>query len=170
MGLGMAFSGIKPLTIVLVAALAVSGCSRQYDNQEPEYDPDEVFKPDIARLDSPNKGGSTIWDIFKPQNNDLKVSVNRYIWNASLEVLNFLPVQSVDPFTGVIVTGYGTPPGGGSAYRATVYVKDPALEARSLVVALQTRNGRPVSASTQRAVEDAILSRARQLRMADRRF
>ena len=95
--------------------------------------------------------------------------MNRHIWNASLDVLNFLPVQSVDPFTGVIVMGYGTPPGGGRAYRATVYISDPALEARSLKVAMQTRSG-PVSTATQRAVEDAILARARQLRQADSRF
>ena len=97
------------------------------------------------------------------------VAVNRYLWTASLDVLNFLPVQSVDPFTGVIVTGYGTPPGGGRAYRATIHVSDPALDARSLNVALQTRGG-PVSAETQRAVEDAILSRARQLRVSDSRL
>jgi len=59
------------------------------------------------------------------------VAVNRYIWNASLDVLSFLPIQSVDPFTGVIVTGFGTPPGGTRAYRATVLVNDPALDARS---------------------------------------
>ena len=84
-------------------------------------------------------------------------------------MLDFLPVQSVDPFSGVIVTGYGTPPGGGRAYRATVYIKDPALDARSLNVSIQTRGG-PVATGTQRAVEDAILTRARQLRTADRRF
>jgi len=81
-------------------------------------------------------------------------------------VLSFLPVQSVDPFTGVIVTGFGTPPGGNRAYRATVYITDPALDARSLNVALQSRSG-PVATETQRAIEDAILSRARQLRIAD---
>lgn len=97
------------------------------------------------------------------------VAVNRYLWAASLDVLNFLPIQSVDPFTGVIVTGFGTPPGGGRAYRATVYITDPALDARSLNVALQSRGG-PVSVETQRAVEDAILSRARQLRVADGRL
>jgi len=83
-----------------------------------------------------------------------------------LDVLSFLPVQSVDPFTGVITTGYGTPPGGARAYRATVYITDPALDARALNVALQSRNG-PVATETQRAVEDAILTRARQLRTAD---
>ncbi|MEM8981200.1 MAG: DUF3576 domain-containing protein, partial [Pseudomonadota bacterium] len=97
------------------------------------------------------------------------VRVNRYIWNASLDVLNFLPVESADPFSGVISMGFGTPPGGSRAYRATIFVRDPALDARSLRVALQTRNG-PVDADTQRAVEDAILTRARQLRLADNRL
>lgn len=94
------------------------------------------------------------------------VAVNRYLWAASLDTLSFLPVQSVDPFTGVIVFGYGTPPGGSRAYRATVYISDPALDARALNVALATRSG-PVAAETQRAVEDAILARARQLRIGD---
>ncbi len=94
------------------------------------------------------------------------VAVNRYLWAASIDVLNFLPIESVDPFTGVIVMGYGTPPGGTRAYRATVYITDPALDARALNVVLQSRNG-PVAAETQRAIEDAILSRARQIRIAD---
>jgi hypothetical protein len=95
------------------------------------------------------------------------VAVNRYLWYASLEILDFLPIESADPFTGVIVTGFGTPPGGSTAYRATIYVKDPALDARSLNVSLSTRNG-PASFETSKAIEDAILSRARQLRMQDR--
>jgi hypothetical protein len=112
---------------------------------------------------------SSIWDVFGPDRSEQVVQVNRYIWAASLDVLSFLPVESADPFTGLIVTGYGTPPGGGRTYRATVHVSDPALEARSLSVALQSRNG-PVSPATARAVEDAILSRARQLRIADNRL
>ncbi len=94
------------------------------------------------------------------------VAVNRYLWAASLDVLSFLPVLSADPFTGVISTGFGTPPGSNRAYRATIQVTDPAMDARSLNVALQTRSG-PVALETQRAIEDAILSRARQLRIAD---
>ena len=94
------------------------------------------------------------------------VAVNRYLWAASLDVLNFLPVESVDPFTGIIVMGFGTPPGGSRAYRATVAITDPALDARSLNVAVLTRNG-PAAAETTRAIEDAILSRARQLRISD---
>jgi hypothetical protein len=111
---------------------------------------------------------NTIWELFRTDADpNVTVEVNKYLWVAAQDVLNFLPIESVDPFTGVIVTGYGTPPGGGRAYRATIYVQDPALDARSLKVALQSRGGGPVSAETQRAVEDAILTRARQLRIQD---
>ena len=109
----------------------------------------------------------TIWDLFKNVDDpNTPVEVNRYIWNAALDVLNFLPVQAADPFSGIIVTGYGRPPGGGASYKATVYVRDPALDARSLSVALYTRGG-PASAEAVRKVEDAILTRARQLRIRD---
>ena len=110
---------------------------------------------------------STVWDLFANTDDpNTKLEVNKYIWNASLDVLNFLPVQTADPFSGVIATGLGTPPGGRTAYRATIYVRDPALDARSLTVALQTRSG-PADVDTVRAIEDAILTRARQLRIAD---
>ena len=112
---------------------------------------------------------NTIWSIFNRKSDETNVLVNKYLWTATLEVLDFLPIQSVDPFTGVIVTGYGTPPGGGRSYRATVLIDDPALDARSLNVALQTQGG-PVSKATSRAVEDAILSRARELRIADNKL
>ncbi len=128
--------------------------------------------PDLyATRELREASGTTLSSLFRNDKNaNVTVNVNKYIWNASLDVLNFLPVESVDPFTGVIVTGYGTPPGGGRSYRATVYVQDPALDARSLRVALQARGGGPVNAETARAVEDAILTRARQMRVADGRL
>lgn len=114
------------------------------------------------------KRESTLWDLFANRSdpNDT-VAVNKYLWNASLEVLNFLPIQSIDPFTGMIVTGYGTPPGGGRAYRASIKISDPSLDARALKVSLQGAGGSAVAPDTVRAVEDAILTRARQLRVRD---
>lgn len=113
----------------------------------------------------------TIWDVFSDRRNpNDTVAVNKYLWNASLDVLNFLPIQSIDPFTGVIVTGYGTPPGGGRAYRATVKIADPALDARSLKLSLEGAGGAAVAPDTVRAVEDAILTRARQLRIRDGQY
>ena len=113
--------------------------------------------------------GESIWTLFNPPEVENTVRVNKYIWSASLQVLEFLPIQTVDPYTGVIVTGFGTPPGGSTAYRATVLISDPALDARSLNVALQTRRG-PASASAVRAVEDAILTLARQMRIGDNKY
>ena len=125
---------------------------------------DTAIKP--RALASEGDSRSTIWDVA---NRDLKttpVKVNRYIWQASLEVLDFMPIETIDPFSGVIVMGYGTPPGGKTKYEATVLVTEPALDARTLRVSLRTPSG-PADPETMRALEDAILSRARQLREAD---
>lgn len=112
--------------------------------------------------------GGGLFDLFNNQQDpNVTLKVNKYLWNASLDVLNFMPIEAADPFTGTIAMGYGRPQGGGAAYRATVYITDPALDARSLRVALQRSGGRAVGTQTVRAIEDAILTRARQLRIAD---
>jgi hypothetical protein len=154
-----------------VLGLIVSGCGffGGTDRTPVETRPASEIADDIIYQDR-QRPTSTLFDLFRARNDAGQVgAVNKYIWNAALETLDFLPVESVDPFTGVITTGFGTPPGGGRAYRATILVNDPALDARSLNVALMTRSG-PASASTVRAVEDAILTRARQLRQRDSRF
>lgn len=125
-------------------------------------DPAEQSNP--AREASEREG---IIDLFASSDDpNITVEVNKYIWNAALDILDFMPIREVDPFSGIIVYDYGTPPGSGRAYRATVFVQDPALDARSLRVALATRAG-PADPDTVRAVEDAILTRARQLRLRD---
>ncbi|WP_425044394.1 DUF3576 domain-containing protein [Primorskyibacter sp. S87] len=153
------------VSMIAAVAAALTGCNNARTSSFPSDNGGVVGNsPEEIRGDF--DGRSSLWDLFGPNNAEQVANVNRYLWAASLDVLNFLPIQSVDPFTGVIVTGYGTPPGGGRAYRATVHIKDPALDARSLSVSLLTKGG-PVSPATTRAVEDAILSRARQLRIGD---
>ena len=108
----------------------------------------------------------TIWDLFEDREDPATtVRVNKYIWQAAFEVLEFLPIETVDPFTGVIVTGWGRAPGGDQEYKATVLVSDPSLDVRALRMSLLTREG-PASEATVTAIEDAILTRARQLRRA----
>ena len=109
----------------------------------------------------------SIFDALISPDENTNVRVNKYLWNASLETLSFLPLDSADPFTGVLVMGWGRAPGGSRQYRATVLVQDPALDARSLKVSIQTRSG-VASAETVRRIEDAILTRARQLRVRDK--
>lgn len=145
------------IAIMLGLVLSMAACSRTSDGEDTQ----RVAAPPEAERES------TVWDLFENRRDPSRTyQVNRYIWNASLDVLDFLPLESVDPFTGVIVTGWGRPPNGGQAYRATVRVTDPALDARSLKLTLRNRRG-VVDTDTLTAIEAAILTRARQLRRAE---
>ena len=84
------------------------------------------------------------------------------IWIASLEILDFLPIVSTNLKNGLIVTGYGTPPGGQTEYRATVLISDMAIDASALKVSLENRSG-PVDPLVVEEIEKAILNRARQV-------
>ncbi|MBF9059610.1 DUF3576 domain-containing protein [Rhodobacterales bacterium HKCCSP123] len=160
----------------LVALLAGCGGGGLFGGSRTSSDGETFFSRDMSpetrrQLEEsgalPSSDRSTIWDLFENADDpNVTVEVNRYLWNASLEVLDFMPVEAADPFSGIIQFGYGTPPGGGRAYRATVYVQDPALEARSLRVSVESRGG-SVGRETARQIEDAILTRARQLRIRD---
>lgn len=101
--------------------------------------------------------------------------VNRFLWQASLDTLSFLPLASTDPFTGVIATDWGTAPATpGERFKVTAFLVDPRLSASSLRVAVyrerrdDTGAWAPatVSPETARKLEDAILTRARQIRIA----
>ena len=103
-------------------------------------------------------------ELFNPENDNSDIKVNKYLWAATLETLSFLPIEAADPFSGVVVMGWGRAPGSSTDFRATILIQDPALEAGSLRVAMQ-KHGGPASAETNRQIEDAILTRARQLRI-----
>jgi len=162
---------MKPiLALLLVAALAScgGGLGNMFSGTNGERSRQAAEARVIDERIRTSGTSDSIWDLFtNRQDPGATIAVNRYIWTAALEVLDFLPVETIDPFSGVFTTGFGTPPGGGRQYRATVHVTDVALDARSLNVALITSSG-PASAETVRAVENAILTRARQIRIRDR--
>ena len=122
---------------------------------------DQVKKKGIVLIDDNGKLG----DLFKSGSDEIG-SVNKYLWQASIEVLSFLPINSADPFSGIIVFGTGKAPGSSQSYDATVYISDPALDARSLSVTVRSSNG-TISSAAKREIESAILSRARQLRLKE---
>jgi len=121
----------------------------------------QTKKKGIVLLDDNGKLG----DLFKSGGDEIG-SVNKYLWQASIEVMSFLPINSADPFSGIIVFGKGKAPGSSQSYDATVYISDPALDARSLSVTVRSSNG-TVSLEAKREIEQAILSRARQLRLKE---
>lgn len=101
------------------------------------------------------------------------IGVNSYLWRASLDTLLFMPVSSADPFGGVIITDWHTPPDSPSdeRFKLNVYILGRALRADGVRVAVfrQVRNGEawqdaPVATNASTKIEDAILTKARQLR------
>ena len=100
------------------------------------------------------------------------LSVNAYLWRATLDTLSFMPLASADPFGGTIITDWHAPPGApGERFRAQAYVMGRQLRSdgvRVQVFRQVLQNGQwvdsPVSASTNSEMEDKVLARARELR------
>ncbi len=102
------------------------------------------------------------------------IGVNAFLWRASLDTLNFMPLTSADPFGGVIITDWysdATTPT--ERFKATVYILDTRLRADALNVSLfrQTQaNGQwsdaAVNPDTEIQIENQILRRARELRLS----
>jgi hypothetical protein len=104
----------------------------------------------------------------------MTLGVNSYLWHAALDTLSFMPLASADPFGGVIITDwYVAPNVPNERLKVTIYIMDRNLRADGLkvVVFRQTLSGAAWSDAaptpdTAHKLEDAILTRARELRLA----
>jgi hypothetical protein len=145
--------------LFMVAALALSACS--------------LFRGD----DSAQAADSSRGGLFGGGGGDQQeagIGVNSYLWRASLDTLNFMPLSSADPFGGVIITDwYSDPTTPTERFKATVYILDTRLRADALNVSIfrqQQVNGAwqdaTVDPDTEIQIENAILTRARQLRLS----
>ena len=156
-------------------AAATAGCSADLGGTPAEENVDREIVQG-SRSDEV----STVGDLLEFNREggaaNQNLPVNKHLWRASLDTLSFLPLESTDPFSGVIATDWSA--NGGSSeerFKVTVYISEPTLEARSLRVAVFREtladNGAwlpaSVSETTPRRLEDAILTRARQLRVAE---
>ena len=103
------------------------------------------------------------------------LGVNSFLWRATLDTLSFLPFASTDPWGGVIHTEwYEDPQTPGERFKVTALILDRQLRADSLKISAfrQVRNAKgewqdaPVDAQMGRTLEDTVLTRARQLRVA----
>ncbi len=101
-------------------------------------------------------------------------TVNRYLWAASLETLDFLPVMRADPVSGLLLTDwYSNPETPTERFKVSVYILDTALRADALRVTVfrQQKDAgsdwveATVNPATGREIENSILTRARQLRL-----
>jgi hypothetical protein len=115
--------------------------------------------------------------VHKPTaDNPASIGVNGYLWRASLDTLAFMPLASADPYGGVILTDwYVNPEKPDERFKCTVYILDTRLRADGLNVTVfkQRRDASgawvDASASDQTAsdIENAILTKARQLRLSN---
>lgn len=133
----------KTAVVIIVAALAVTGCSRS------RALPNELAP---SRMTS--------------------IGVNAYLWRAAIDTVSFAPLVQADSNGGVIVTDWFTNPNSpGERVKLTVSVLDQDLRADALRVAAArqifqggTWVDAPVAAATVQKLEDIILTRARDLR------
>ncbi|MEX2643484.1 MAG: DUF3576 domain-containing protein [Acetobacterales bacterium] len=101
------------------------------------------------------------------------LSVNAYLWRATLDTLSFMPLNSADPFGGVIITDWYAPPESpGERFKMNVYILGRQLRAdgiRITVFRQVRRAGAWVDATVDEAtatgLENEVLTRARQLRI-----
>ncbi len=148
------FSRVAAAAVAISAVLVAGGCS--------------IFGSSTANTSSASSA-----DLGPEETGG--IGVNAYLWRAALDTLDFLPLASADPYGGVIITDwYANPEKADERLKATVYILDTRLRADGVSAAVfrETKvNGvwttAAVSAETNVALENAILSKARQLRLSN---
>ena len=114
------------------------------------------------------KGGPS-----RNSNGSPSIGVNAFLWRAALDTISIWPVSSADPFGGVVITDWYSPPASpNERFKLNVYILDRSLRADGIRVGVfrqilgQAGDWRtaPVQSETQTKLENAILMRARQFR------
>ncbi|MBX3476854.1 MAG: DUF3576 domain-containing protein [Brevundimonas sp.] len=106
------------------------------------------------------------------------IGVNAFLWRATLDTLSFMPLLNADPWGGVVnYDWYVNPQTPNERFKATVFILDTRLRADALNVTVtkevKDASGAwvssPVAAQTETDLENAILTKARQLNLAQAR-
>lgn len=167
---------VRPLSFALLALMTLPACSGVESKAEyPDRDRERVYRYGSLAGD---EGGFSILGGDKRRDNAEQngIGVNSFLWRAALDTVSFMPLASADPFGGVILTDwYAAPATPGERTKAQVYVLARELRADAIKATIfrQVSDGRgnwrdaPVAAESARKLEDAILTRARQIRQAN---
>jgi hypothetical protein len=166
-------------TLAFACLSALAACS-MFQAEYPDKQVGSESSPAWGGMKNENifgEGGLKIldWgdDKKKGQSGNVGIGINAYLWRASLETLSFMPLHSADPFGGVIITDWYAPPESpNERFKMSVYITDRELRADAIRVSVfrQVKNGdwadAAVNAKTAFDLENAILTRARELRAA----
>lgn len=103
------------------------------------------------------------------------LGVNAFLWRATLDTLAFMPLASADPFGGTVITDwYEDPTAPGERFKVNALILDRNLRADSIKISAFRQVKAPKTGQWQdaavdpampRKLEDAVLTRARQLRV-----
>lgn len=158
------------LTLLFAITLVNTGCTEGEPVSEAPVTSSNV------NIKDQNTGGIFGKDGFfadDPYADGRSIGVNSFLWRASLDTISFMPVNSADPFGGVIITDwYSAGEAPNERFKLNIYILGRALRADGVRVAvfrqmLSSQGGwRDVAVddSTATKIEDSILTRARQLR------
>ncbi|MBV9539212.1 MAG: DUF3576 domain-containing protein [Acidisphaera sp.] len=157
-----------------IIALGVAGCANSRPVSNDEYH-DTGFDAGGAGGHAFSDNGIVLFGGNKqanPADQGTAIGVNAYLWRGALDTLSFMPLVSADPFGGVIITDWYTPPStSGERFKATAYILGRQLRADGVRVTIfrqvQQSNqwvDAPVSADTNSEIENKVLARARELR------
>lgn len=160
---------------LLLPLLLLGGCGA-LDGGERE----NPLTPEEQRWQNRGKlTGEGGWNLLGGSDEDdaasgARLGVNSFLWRATLDTLAFMPLSSADPFGGVILTDwYEDPKTPGERFKVNALIMDTTLRADAVKIRLfkQQRTGQgwqdiEVSPSLSRSLEDTILTRARELRVA----
>ena len=103
------------------------------------------------------------------------VAVNTYLWHASLDTMSFMPIASADPFGGTIITDWYSPPDTpNERFKMNIFILGRDLRADGVRARVFRQDkdptgqwvDAPVDQTTGTDIENAILTRARQIRMS----
>ncbi|MES2728933.1 MAG: DUF3576 domain-containing protein [Pseudomonadota bacterium] len=171
----MSLSRVSPALVVVLMALSACSSLPQGEAKYPTGARDQGGSGDAYEEEASIFGKDGL-DLFgrKKDESEVGIGVNTYLWRAALDTISFMPMASADPFGGVILTDWYQPDAErAERYKLNVLIHGRALQASALnVTALkQVRTNKgwvdaPADAAMSRQIEDAILLRARQLRVA----
>ena len=181
--------GAAALAVVALSLLGIAGCSAlgpseaTYPTQRTKTNRGVgINKPSYQESESIFGPGGLSLGGDKPPPDDGSgsgpggggIGVNSFLWRASLDTVAFMPLVSADPFGGVIITDWYSPPQSpNERFKINVFILGRTLRADGVRAAVfrqqMASNGwvdAPIAGTTATDVENAILVRARQLRIA----
>ena len=168
----------KAAFALMVLPLALGACSELgLDPTYSDKDHDTLYKNGSLVSD---QGGSTVGGGKEKKEVETSgIGVNGFLWRATLDTVGFMPLASADPFGGTVLTDwYAAPETPNERVKLNIYIRDRELRADGVRVTVfrQTKNANgiwsdaTVAPSTATALENAILAKARQIRMAQKQL